>query len=389
MNAPVSYFSFYDLYLTLGLGFIILTLTDISARMKKEDRDKPFALGVLFCFTLPLLDHLIKPDLPITPYVKPVLYVTRNIYYLTGPLLWAYTLTLLKKREQRYNLFLLHALPFVCWVLLSIFIKDVFVMFPLIRDGRGMPPPGPVAYRNHILSLVRDAGSVISPIVYGIWSLRALRIHRLLVQDFYSNRETTNTLSWLRVLVLGIIVISGIAFAALIFGQYVFRSILPASQLRSAPTVLFVFFFAYFSRIQSIPENTRSGFERDGGEKYKNSSLDLDRMEYVYEILLKAMTRDKLYLDADINLNFLSEELNITRHHLSQTINRKTGGNFYNFINKYRLDEFKEAMETNKYPDYTMLGIALECGFKSSSAFYSVLKKETGMTPKQFAGSLH
>ncbi|MGD1821615.1 MAG: AraC family transcriptional regulator [Pleomorphochaeta sp.] len=35
-----------------------------------------------------------------------------------------------------------------------------------------------------------------------------------------------------------------------------------------------------------------------------------------------------------------------------------------------------------KYPNFTLLAIYIECGFKSSSSFYSIVKEEYGVTPK-------
>jgi len=58
--------------------------------------------------------------------------------------------------------------------------------------------------------------------------------------------------------------------------------------------------------------------------------------------------------------------------------------NFYSLVNSYRLNAFLKALDENLYPGFTILAIAGECGFNSSSAFYTFFKKATGQTPKQY-----
>jgi len=42
------------------------------------------------------------------------------------------------------------------------------------------------------------------------------------------------------------------------------------------------------------------------------------------------------------------------------------------------------AVADPKYKNYSLLGIAFECGFNSKSAFNRMFKKSTGLTPSQF-----
>ena len=53
---------------------------------------------------------------------------------------------------------------------------------------------------------------------------------------------------------------------------------------------------------------------------------------------------------------------------------------FPEVLNSLRIDYAKQYMLAN--PDATQYQIASECGFLSASAFNSVFKKLTGITPK-------
>ena len=46
--------------------------------------------------------------------------------------------------------------------------------------------------------------------------------------------------------------------------------------------------------------------------------------------------------------------------------------------------EVKNKINDRRYNDYSLLGIALDSGFNSKTAFNRVFKKIAGMTPSEF-----
>ena len=100
------------------------------------------------------------------------------------------------------------------------------------------------------------------------------------------------------------------------------------------------------------------------------------------------MEKEKPYHNTELTLTSLASQVNIGRNQLSELINTGTGGNFYDFVNKYRVDEVKQLMENPKYKDYTILAIAFEAGFPSKSTFNSIFKKYTGKTPTEYRNEL-
>ena len=71
-------------------------------------------------------------------------------------------------------------------------------------------------------------------------------------------------------------------------------------------------------------------------------------------------------------------------NHLSQIINELEGKNFYEFVNQYRIEEFKRLVSFPKNHQFTLLSLAFECGFNSKSSFNRYFKKSTGQTPSQY-----
>ena len=103
--------------------------------------------------------------------------------------------------------------------------------------------------------------------------------------------------------------------------------------------------------------------------------------DYLVKIIL-FMEQKKLYQNADLSLQDFSKTLNIPSYLVSKIINSKTGLNFYNFVNKYRIEEVKQALLDNESPQ--ILQIAFAAGFNTKSSFYNYFKKHTGQSPKDF-----
>jgi len=118
-------------------------------------------------------------------------------------------------------------------------------------------------------------------------------------------------------------------------------------------------------------------------KRYKKSALDEQMMDQYEVSLTKFMQKSKIYLEAEVSLEELSDKTKIPKHHLTQLLNERFGKNFYTFINEYRIGE---ALEKLKSPDIdiSILSLAFDCGFNSKSSFNNYFKKVTGLTPSAY-----
>jgi AraC-like DNA-binding protein len=96
------------------------------------------------------------------------------------------------------------------------------------------------------------------------------------------------------------------------------------------------------------------------------------------------MEREKPYLDPDLTIGVLSEKVKIPDVRLSLLLNNEINRNFFDFINSYRIEEFKKQVKNPENNNLSLLGIALNCGFNSKATFNRVFKKYTEMTPKEY-----
>ncbi len=138
-----------------------------------------------------------------------------------------------------------------------------------------------------------------------------------------------------------------------------------------------------------INDESKENDNDTSGTKYEKSSLT---EEEKCEILnnLKSLFKDKkIYLNPDITIDDVAEELKIYKKHISQVINEKLGKNFTTFVNEYRIKEARRMLISDEYRNYSIEGIAKSCGFNSRVTFNNVFNKLTGITPSFFRENAH
>lgn len=97
-----------------------------------------------------------------------------------------------------------------------------------------------------------------------------------------------------------------------------------------------------------------------------------------------SMLEEKLYLEPELSLSDMAQKLKTNTSVLSAAINSTFGKNFNDFVNEYRVKEFKKQIKLPKNQNYTILAVAFECGFNSKATFNRAFKKFTGQSPSRF-----
>ncbi|WP_139957973.1 tetratricopeptide repeat protein [Flavicella sediminum] len=118
--------------------------------------------------------------------------------------------------------------------------------------------------------------------------------------------------------------------------------------------------------------------------KKKTQLLTTKQSEAYADKLLNYLLEDRAFLNADLSLRELANNIEMHPNNLSWLLNNFFGKNYNEFINAYRVEEFKRKVKEPKNADLTIEGLAYESGFNSKTVFNSYFKKETGLTPKQF-----
>lgn len=124
----------------------------------------------------------------------------------------------------------------------------------------------------------------------------------------------------------------------------------------------------------------------DSGEislKYKKVKLNETECVEIVKRLKEYIEHEKVYTNADLKMKDLANVLHISASKLSQIFNLYINENYYEFINKYRLDEFKRLIANGEYKHFTIIALSEQCGFKKSN-FFSTFRKVEGLTPSEY-----
>ena len=118
--------------------------------------------------------------------------------------------------------------------------------------------------------------------------------------------------------------------------------------------------------------------------KYQNSSLSPAEIVHCFEKLQMVMTNAKPFKDSTLSLPKLARQLNVSPHFLSETINKRGGQNFSDFVNGYRIREAAALLSDLENNHMKIAAIAFETGFNSLSSFNASFKKIMLMTPSEY-----
>ncbi|MEH6537587.1 MAG: adenylate/guanylate cyclase domain-containing protein [Psychroserpens sp.] len=124
--------------------------------------------------------------------------------------------------------------------------------------------------------------------------------------------------------------------------------------------------------------------QSEGVVKQKTALLNAEKSAEYSTRLLGHLSENESFLNPDLSLRDLANQIEIHPNHLSWLLNNSFGKNYNEFINTYRIEAFKVNAKAQKNAHLTIEGLAYESGFNSKTVFNTYFKKETGLTPKQF-----
>ena len=373
-------------YLYIGCGTLILFIISLIGGKKGKalsDYILMFWLLVFFAniFTLFLLEQ--NGYSPNSFSEKILFEFSEASIFLHGPFFLFYTLALTKPKFVLQSKHLVHTVLF--------FASFLFLVWGVIYQGSIS-----FSSRKELIVL-----KMLSLLIYNVAVMLQLKKHQLSIQNIFSNTEEKQ-LNWLYFLCWGILIIWSLSVISLFAG--VFTNISTPESISLFPNIaicIFIYLMGYFGvrqnsifvkhEIENYPLNNKEEplqiKEEEVSiqeEKYKKSGLNKVKAEKIWHELSQFMETKAPYLDPDLSLFSLSEFLHVMPNHLSQTINEKENQNFFDYINKYRINAVKIQILAGKLQEHTLLGIALDCGFNSKASFNRAFKKYTGLTPTEF-----
>ncbi len=107
-------------------------------------------------------------------------------------------------------------------------------------------------------------------------------------------------------------------------------------------------------------------------------------IEYFKLKLRAALDERKLYLQKDLKMASLAENIGLSTHQLSYLINHEFEMPYADLINEYRINEAKRLLEDPEIRKEKLLRVAFDTGFSNKTSFINAFKKQTGFTPSEW-----
>lgn len=302
--------------------------------------------------------------------------------FLHGPALWFYIKSFSYPSLKFKPVYFLHFIPFLVFfgfhyfdfIILPAQEKIMLVKADLFTEK--------VFYKISILAIG------VSTIGYYLWALNLLRQHRNQLMQRFSKIENLD-LNWLRILIVASLCCYGVNVALFIldlifhFASHHFL-MLVAYSFGS----VYIFVLGYFGILQgSVFVDSTINDQQTAKQvvleaKYVQKEDD-DVNPFAHELLL-FMESNQPYLDPEITLEKLSNQLKVKPEFLSGILNSSLNINFFDFINKHRIEEFKIQSLKSDNSHLSIMGLAHNCGFNSKASFYRAFNKFEGISPSAY-----
>jgi len=317
------------------------------------------------------------------------IYPLKLLPFAFGPLMFLYAKLMTSERQFWNPVYLIHFLPFLIFLIISIF----FYGKPVMDGTKGFLEND----KFIVLRIVYGVSFLISITAYSYATFKVIHKHQRNLKSMISYTSARVTLQWLLVLSITFYVTYVVVF--ILGAMDILLNIFAFDPYKFSffGLTLFAFLYAFygfnqpaifnpeeskFKSQQATEENQLSDI--NNVKKYEKSGLKPSLIgKYTTEIL-EYLDQEKPYLDRELTINDVSKALNIPRHFITEIINKELGKNFFLLINEYRIEEVKQRLKLDEYKHLKILAIAYDSGFNSKSAFNHIFKNMTGMTPSEY-----
>lgn len=360
-------------------AFFAFILSGLLLSKKKKLKSNLFLSSFLSAFGVQLILFYSAAE---TNNFYGLLFFRTCIPFLYGPLLYFYTFSLTDNNFRLQVKSYLHFLPFIA----ALFIIAFHFYIPYSTEKIKNFPSTLIYYPGRYLVIT-------SVIFYIAKAFILLKNHRKMIADKYSFTDKIN-LCWLTNFIYGFLIMWALIWVSLSFNKvFGLFTNLDESHLIYSMMSLYILALGIFGLRQT---NLFSNLDISEKEEVKETKLQdekpAEKKDKNWEILFaridNLVKNEKLYLEPLLTIDDIAGRLAVNSNYISNAINVAGDCSFFEYVNKKRIEEFKEQLKNPDNADHTLLAVAFQCGFNSRSSFNRIFKNLTGETPSQYKTSI-
>lgn len=366
------------------LCFQLLFVSFFLFQSKKSRALSNKLLAVVFCMLAFSLISLYCVVFGVDLSFPPLLFVDDTFLFAYGPLLFLFTRSVLFKDFSLGLKSLLHLSPFflsVCFLIgLVIFVDSASMAETIGKMKSGSVP---------VFLWVGNVLLLLYALFYLFISKREAQRVFTTTADKYSSFNPVE-FRMLNFILNSFFVLFCISLLHAILPLLGFSGGLAITLIL---LVLFAFYFINSALFRMLKQSTNSGglVEKNvltPQKKYAGSDMTATQLEENKTRLWEYMVATKKFLDSELTIDDLAKDVALPSKTLSQVINEGFSCNFFDFVNRFRVEEAKSFFVDQTDDKMTIQEVMYLSGFNSKSSFNTAFRKFTGKTPTQFKNSL-
>ena len=235
-------------------------------------------------------------------------------------------------------------------------------------------------------------GQYVFVILALLWFINKLKKYQNEIKNFFSYIDTIH-LNWFKNFIyiyFWVNVISLVLFITLDLNLV--SNIYIPLLIEHIILVLALFYLCFhgikqYNLAELNTEQTTTNENKKGSssiQKYSTSSLSTKDMQSLYLHIENLFNQEQIYLESELKIDAIANELNVTTHRISQTINTIASKPFYDYVNEFRVNHLKKLLKNDDNLKFTILALGIESGFNSKATLNRVFRQQVGMSPNAF-----
>ncbi len=212
-------------------------------------------------------------------------------------------------------------------------------------------------------------------------TIREYRRYRGYLRDNFSNTEPLE-FSWLRNLLVALTIGMAIVTLFSLVNDWLFELSYRQFWFSYFSVAVLIYYLSIAGYTAAPPLPLRLRFIPEPSPE-PDTTADPEVLEWKRRIE-RYLEEQRSYLNSNLTLQEMAQDLQTNPSVLSRAINQGFRQNFNDLINAYRVEAVKERLGEPDSRQYTLLAIALECGFNSKATFNRAFRKHTGRSPSEF-----
>lgn len=359
----------------MGLGICLFSIFLLVSRGERSTGD-PISIAILSLWSLRFLLLYYKTHLDLNQHSW-VIVADQNLFFLDGVLLYWLTKSINGEPLTIWRR-ILHLLPFLLATYSSLSIYISLTNTDLVKLYKDLSEElATKTFEPHFWEWVFIVSLVVVNLIFLGLAIRKARQYNRAILDQFSDVSKIKA-PWLEPVL--IICMLFLVLPLVIYFTNYLRPTLDVGWLGK----LLLFFFSITAMVFSayvVRQSFVSAPMQKVTPKRQITEAQDQKLRDLFRQLEAHMHSQQPYLEPNLTLNKLAEQVQLSANQLSQVINTQAGGNFHDYINQFRIDKIKKALtESNEQ----VIVLAYNHGFNSKSTFNDVFKKFTGLTPTQY-----